>query len=82
MPRPRSTDERVRLNLEMARETRCHVEELKAKIQAESLAEVIRRALGYFDLLVDTEASGGRVILERPDGTSERLVLGIRGPRR
>ncbi len=77
MPRQKSTHEKVRLNLEMTRETRTHLEELKMRIHAESFAEVIRRALGYFELAVETEISGGRVVLESRDGTQERIVFGL-----
>ena len=72
MARPKRPD-RIRLNLDMAPEGRARLEELRVKTSADSLSEVVRRALAVYDVLI---THGGRVPkLVMEDGTTEKLVL-------
>lgn len=75
MPRPKSTTRRVRLNLDMAECVRDQLEKLRLQTRAESMAEVIRRALAVYDLVIDERAKGGAIILRHADGKEETLVM-------
>jgi hypothetical protein len=50
----------------MAESVRKQLEHLRDQTNADSLAEVIRRALAVYDLLRKTAFEGGKIILENP----------------
>lgn len=72
MPRPKR-GEKVRLNLDLPPPVRERLEELRTQTNAESLAEVVRRALAVYDVLVTEGGRAPRLLLD--DGTTEKLVL-------
>lgn len=72
MARPKRP-EKVRLNLDLAPEVRVRLEELQMKTSADSLSEVVRRALAVYDVLVTYGGHAPKLMLE--DGTVEKLVL-------
>lgn len=65
----------VRVNLEVSPQVRDHIKELQKKSDATSLAEVFRKALAAYDMLLDQKASGGKIVFESKDG--EREVIRI-----
>lgn len=65
----------VRINLEVSPQVRDHIKELREKSQATSLAEVFRKSLAIYDMFLDHTSSGGKVVLESPNG--EREVVRI-----
>ncbi len=66
---------KVRLNLDLSPKVKEQLSELQTRTDAASLVEVIRRALAVYDMLLDHEAAKGKIILENPDGTRERVRL-------
>ena len=76
MPRP-SRDRKTarRLNLEMNGAVRDRLEQLRDRIQADSLSEVIRRSISVYDLLSEESAKGAKSYLRYPDGRERELVL-------
>ena len=58
----------------MPEAVRKQLEGLKDWSQAECLAEVIRRAVALYDLLLERTQSGGRVII-RTDTTDQEVLL-------
>lgn len=73
MPRPKRTARTVRLNLEMHEAVRARIENLKESTQADSMAEVIRRALAVYSSLYDATQEGGKIIIK--NGAREIEVL-------
>jgi hypothetical protein len=71
MPRPASGDDKVRLHLELPTRLRERLDELRALTEADSVTEVVRRAIAIYDVLVTRKE---RVFLRSADGT-EREVL-------
>lgn len=63
----------VRLNLRIGKNVRARIEMLKDATGAESLTEVLRRALALYDALLQERAKGYALILRDDDG-SEREV--------
>jgi hypothetical protein len=55
----------VRLNLEMHEEVRQRLERLRDETHADTLAEVVRRALSLYDLLWKRQSEGGELIVRR-----------------
>lgn len=64
MSRTKSKQRRVRLSFEVAESTRKRLESLRDRIEAESMSEVIRRALATYEVLLDyTNDSDARIEL-------------------
>lgn len=74
MPRPPSTEPRVRLNLEIPVRVRERIDRIRGMTEADSSTEVIRRAVFAYELLL---ALKGQVVIRLPDG-SEQDVLTLR----
>ena len=74
MSRPARTEPKVRLNLEISQAVRERLERLRERTGAETITEVIRRALALHELLLDQTDQGGE-ILARKDGHERLFVL-------
>lgn len=72
MPRPPSTERRVRLNLEVTERVRERLHKIKALIEADSITEVIRRALFVYEFVLKTR---GRLVIRSKDGTERDVIL-------
>ena len=60
--------------LTISTSTRRQLERVKAMAELPSLSEVFRRALATYDVLVEAESKGQKVMLQDEDGTLHRLV--------
>ena len=67
--------EKVRLNLEIHPDVKARLDDLQDRTQAASLTEVIRRSLALYNLVVDLQEEGGRIIINRKDGSTETLAI-------
>lgn len=70
-----SPNDRVRLNLEIARPVHDQMQALQTRSQATSLTEVIRRALALYDLVTEHITNGGEIILKTRKGEQEKLRI-------
>jgi hypothetical protein len=68
-------NEKIRLNLDISREVRNCLDDLQAKTQLSSVADVVRRALALLSLVVDNEKSGGKLVFRKSDGKEETLII-------
>lgn len=75
MPRRKNKIPKVRLNLEVTEAVRDRLENLQEVSEADSMTEVVRRALTVYELVVKTDRDGGRVVLEKSDGEAVQLAL-------
>lgn len=75
MPRPARTNPTSRLTLEMPEAVRKQMEHLKDQTHAQSLSEVIRRALAVYDLLRKATAEGSQIVLHAQNGGERELVI-------
>jgi hypothetical protein len=75
MPRPANTEARVRLNLELPERVRERLERVRVMSEADSLTEVIRRALSVYDTLLTTALEDGGQIILRVDGKERELII-------
>jgi hypothetical protein len=66
---------KTRLNLEMSEEVRQRLESLREKTDADSLSEVIRRALAVYDFLWSEREKGTRLMARDADNKDRDLVL-------
>lgn len=67
--------ETVRINLEVSPRVRDHIKELRKRSDAASLAEVFKKSLALYDLVLTSSAAGGKVVLESPSGEREVIRL-------
>lgn len=76
MPRPAINEARSRLHLELPERVRNRLEEIRVLSEADSLTEVVRRALAVYDvLLVAVRDRKERVVLRSEDGKERELVI-------
>ncbi|MCP4550401.1 MAG: ribbon-helix-helix protein, CopG family [bacterium] len=75
MPRVASKREKTRLNLEVTRSVRERLNRLLDLCEAESLTEVIRRALATYEALLEQQASGSEIVIRPKDGGGKERVL-------
>jgi hypothetical protein len=78
MGRRPAQQDRSRLSLILTKRTRERLEGLQKASDAESMAEVIRRALALYEDALAHERNGGVIMFEYPESskkTSERLKL-------
>ena len=66
---------KVRMNLDMAEPVRKRLEDLRDETHADSLSEVIRRALSLYDLAWTETQRGGVTIIRSKDGTEKQIQL-------
>lgn len=67
--------EKARLNLELPPRVRENLARLQDETESASIAEVIRRALALFDVVVEHSKDGGDIILRKKDGSEQVLRL-------
>lgn len=67
--------ENVRLNLEVNPSVRARLDRLKEMTEADSITEVVRRALIVYEKLVETDANSQEVIIRSPSGSEKAVVL-------
>lgn len=75
MPRTPKTFATRRLSLEISEEARKNLEALRDKTQADSLTEVIRRALAVYDFLWSQKEKGAKLVVDSPEGEKELVLL-------
>jgi len=76
MARPAINEARSRLHLELPERVRNRLEEIRVLSEADSLTEVVRRALAVYDvLLVAVRDRKEKVVLRSEDGKERELVI-------
>lgn len=76
MARPRSVHTKTRLTLELAAPVRQRIDGLRERTGAESVTEVIRRALALYDAVVALQERGEvRLVVLGADGKSESMFV-------
>jgi hypothetical protein len=67
--------ETSRLTLELANSVRKRLENLRNRTEADSLAEVIRRALAVYEVLWDEKQKGNRLMILGTNGDRELVLI-------
>jgi hypothetical protein len=75
MARSKRTIQMSRLNLEMTQDNRKRLESLRDKTGANSLAEVIQRALSVYDYLQSQKDEGIQLILRQGEREKELVLI-------
>jgi hypothetical protein len=74
MPRPKRPT-KARLNLETSVAVRARLESLRDRTDADSLAEVVRRALAVYEFAHKEQAAGGVLYFQSAEGQISRVVI-------
>ncbi len=74
MPRRSTNRKMTRLNLAVSEDVRDRIETLRDETDAESVTEVIRRALAVYDKLISKSQQGGEVFI-RHRGVEREVLL-------
>jgi hypothetical protein len=76
VPRNKNPGSKVRLSLELPERVRERLDELQHTAEADSITEVIRRALAVYDTIVTERVSAGAtVVLRYADGHERELLI-------
>jgi hypothetical protein len=75
MPRMPNRLKGGRLNLEVGRDARERMEELRDDTGARSLADVVSRALAVYEYLWRQKKAGGKILIQDSEGTRELVLL-------
>lgn len=67
--------DKVRLTFDFTEVARDRLEKMRVLLDAGSLAEVVRRALGVMDYILENRKRGGTLILREPDGTEREVLI-------
>ena len=65
----------VRLNLTLSVEAKRQLEKLKKETKADTLTEVIRKAIKLYDVAMQCEKNGEQLVLKSDKGEKKILVL-------
>lgn len=75
MSRYKRTEPRVRLNLDFPETVRDRLERLRQDSEADSLKEVVRKAIALYERAIQTSNKGGQIILREEDGSETHLMM-------
>ena len=75
MARPAKNHPTSRLNLEMGESARQKLETLRDQTQANSLTEVVQRALAVYEYLHAEKKKGNTLVVKNQDGAEKEVVL-------
>lgn len=75
MPRLKRTRETARLSLDVSLTVRERIERLRESSDADSVTEVVRRALAVYEVLIAERKRGSEMILRDAGGVERRLLL-------
>lgn len=75
MPRHKRTHTISRLNLEMSLQSRQRLEQLRQDTDADSLVDMIRKAVDLYEHVIQAQARGEKIVSRGPEGERELVFL-------
>jgi hypothetical protein len=68
-------ESKKRYSIDLNEASAALLENVKNKSKAQTVAETLRKAMAFYDMLLDHQAAGGKVIFANPDGTQETVKI-------
>lgn len=65
----------VRINLEVSPQVREQIKHLREQSSATTLAEVFRKSLALYEMVLDHTQDGGKLVLENENGDREVIRI-------
>lgn len=75
MRQPRKGPSKVRLTIDLEARSRDRLERLRGVTEAETMTEIVRRALAVYEVLWNATAAGGSVVIRQPGEADREIVL-------
>lgn len=75
MARPVREVEKVRLNMDVHPEVKAELIAVQERIHADSMSEVLRRALKVYVAVLDTQDDGGVVLVKPKIGFAKEILV-------
>lgn len=75
MARPARKKKKERLNLDLPEGAKLRLERLRDSTHADSLSEVVRRALAVYELVSRENIEGSKFIIRSEDGSERHLEI-------
>ena len=75
MPRPKRKTKKVRLNLDMPESVKERLEQLRDNTHADSMSEVVRRALALYELVTREVVQGSSLIIKSSNGSERHIEI-------
>ena len=70
---PKINPARVRLSLDVSHDVRDSLNRLAQVTDSHSITEVIRRAVAIYDIIVEEQAKGTKLVFRQRDGEEETI---------
>jgi len=67
--------EKERLNLDLHPAVKAQLLDLKERTKADSMSEVVRRAIELYDLVMSTQEKGGKLIIKENPGFPREIRI-------
>lgn len=64
-----------RINLFVSKQTRKKIDTIQKRIDAESLSDVVRKAISLLDIISELENKGEKIIARARDGSETQIRL-------
>lgn len=74
MPRRKPVEQKSRLNLDLPQKTRERLEQLRVETHADSMTEVVRRALEVYETILKASKTNS-LLLRSQDGTERQIFI-------
>lgn len=75
MPRPLRAVQKVRTNLDFHPDIKAKIEELRDRTHADGMGEVVRRAIALYETVLDTQESGGTLLIKPKVGLVREVLV-------
>ena len=69
------TQPKIRINLDMHEEVKAQLEDIRDRTNADSMGEVVRRAVALYGFLLQEKQKGSALRMRNPDGSEVELVF-------
>lgn len=75
MSRPKGGTIKVRLNIELSDVSRTTLDRLRKETNADSLVEVVKRALNIYDYVHTASKAGERIVIKYANGEEKEVIF-------
>ena len=75
MTRPVREVAKIRINLDMPLAVKDRITDIRDQTNADSMGEVIRRAVTVYDLILSEQALGNTVVIRSPSNGDKQIIV-------
>ena len=75
MPKPKPTVTKLRMNVDVHPEVKAQIQDIQERTRADSMSEVLRRAVQLYDVLLQAQEANGTIVINPKQGVPREVVL-------